>query len=408
MADYSPRSSIGWLDHSVRDTERMRELISAFRDRRSIDNLGVGIVRDAISNQLFPGISTIQTRARYFLFVPWLCRQLEAERVTPGDFPRRYRRAELALVDRLIAAGETEGVIGRQARGNLKRLAIEVYWGGLGSYRIRRLDGSISEYHRTLPALYRYQQTATRRDDDGNALGPEPSAWDPALPPPPADFRDQTGLALPADEAIYLANAMKRSHPGSLLARLTEVPPVRLAVHRIADLREDDVPEGQRALWLHAELFAIAIQPARALYNLLLARRSSHPDSDEVAALAESELDRYRRMRQGLDAELESWIADLEAFWSVVDPDRSIPLARRTSIETLLRLCHRHAANLENAEVVHREIENTERRLKGRLARLTSSRALETWTGQPFGVGDLDYRWRTARRILTDIAEGLA
>jgi len=40
----------------------------------SRDELGPGGVRDALSDLMVPGTSTIQTRLRQMLFVPWLCR----------------------------------------------------------------------------------------------------------------------------------------------------------------------------------------------------------------------------------------------------------------------------------------------------------------------------------------------
>lgn len=50
-----------------------------------IDPLGLGPVRDALSETLFPGISTIQTRARYFPFVPWIYRSLDEDRIGSYD-----------------------------------------------------------------------------------------------------------------------------------------------------------------------------------------------------------------------------------------------------------------------------------------------------------------------------------
>ena len=49
--------------------------------RRSRDELGLGAVRDSIADHLFPGTSTIQTRLRYMLFIPWLFRTLEGRDV---------------------------------------------------------------------------------------------------------------------------------------------------------------------------------------------------------------------------------------------------------------------------------------------------------------------------------------
>src|SRR5437764_14278579 len=68
-------SMIAWLDTSSDEQRRVRELITLFSQNESRDELGIGQIRDAFSNTLFPGTSVIQTRARYFLFVPWIYRE---------------------------------------------------------------------------------------------------------------------------------------------------------------------------------------------------------------------------------------------------------------------------------------------------------------------------------------------
>ncbi|RMH67299.1 MAG: hypothetical protein D6683_17950 [Actinomyces sp.] len=404
QSQYAPESSVGWLDHSVRDAERMRELLSAFADPQSIDNLGVGVVRDLISEQLFPGISTIQTRARYFFFVPWICQQLEERRVAPADFPRRYRAKELELIERLLAAGESDGVIGRRARRNVKRLAIDVYWGGLGRYRIRLIGGAISDYQHSLTSLYRRRDDD--RDDEGNALGEVVSAWDRALPPAPPDFPDGVDLSLTADEATYLITQIRRTCPGTLLAELAGRDTAPLKGTHVWDLPRSWIPDGQAELVRHAKLFAIGVQPVRATYNLLLARQTGD-GAREVEDGALREIDRYRDQRQRYGAELDEWVAHLDAFWEVVDGAGTITGAHRERLERLLLRVHHHADVIESDRELHELIVTTERALKGRLARLSSPRARAAWSGRPFGVGLLDYRWRPSRRILADIAAGV-
>ncbi|NHB84268.1 hypothetical protein G7085_05605 [Tessaracoccus sp. HDW20] len=48
----------------------MREIVELFMDRESRDELGIGVIRDTIADGLFPGTSTLLTRARYLLFIP--------------------------------------------------------------------------------------------------------------------------------------------------------------------------------------------------------------------------------------------------------------------------------------------------------------------------------------------------
>ena len=74
-------------------------MINAFHDRGTIDELGFGRIRDGFADLLAPGISTIQTRVRYFLFVPWIFRRLEEDETPSHAFGRGLRDAEIRLVD---------------------------------------------------------------------------------------------------------------------------------------------------------------------------------------------------------------------------------------------------------------------------------------------------------------------
>ena len=53
---------------------------------------------------LFPGTSTIMTRARYFLLVPWIYQKLETQRVSSAEIAAKARRAELSLVQPIEAS----------------------------------------------------------------------------------------------------------------------------------------------------------------------------------------------------------------------------------------------------------------------------------------------------------------
>jgi hypothetical protein len=131
-------SAVTWLDYSESDQQRVRDLLQFFSDKGTVDDLGLGTIRDAISNQLFPGTSVVQTRARYFLFIPWIFG--EAQRRTPANLVARASDMERKLIVALLAGGETDGVIGREAGVNLKTLPSAIYWGGLQRFGIFRLQ----------------------------------------------------------------------------------------------------------------------------------------------------------------------------------------------------------------------------------------------------------------------------
>ena len=70
-------SAFFWLDYSERERRKMLDVVDLFREHDTRDELGIGSVRDAFADMLFPGTSTIMTRARYFLLVPWAYQRLE-------------------------------------------------------------------------------------------------------------------------------------------------------------------------------------------------------------------------------------------------------------------------------------------------------------------------------------------
>ena len=70
-------STFTWLDYSEHERRKMLDVIALFDERTTRDELGLGGVRDAFADRLFPGNSTIQTVAKHFLFVPWIHLHLE-------------------------------------------------------------------------------------------------------------------------------------------------------------------------------------------------------------------------------------------------------------------------------------------------------------------------------------------
>ena len=86
-------SSFTWLDYSEHERRRALDVISLFKYQDTRDELGLASIRDAFAECFFPGTTTIQTRARYFLFVPWLCLELERKGVSSDKAGRRLRSA---------------------------------------------------------------------------------------------------------------------------------------------------------------------------------------------------------------------------------------------------------------------------------------------------------------------------
>src|SRR2546430_732346 len=121
-------SSFTWLDYSEHERRQALEVIDLFAEDETRDELGLGTIRDGFADLFFPGTSTIQTRARYFLFVPWIYLEMERKRLASRYIADRARGLQGHLRNALIEAGEQVGVIGFRAGLNVQRLPASVYW----------------------------------------------------------------------------------------------------------------------------------------------------------------------------------------------------------------------------------------------------------------------------------------
>jgi uncharacterized protein DUF6361 len=399
-------STFTWLDYSEHDRRQMLDAIKRLGERQTRDELGLGGVRDAFADQLFPGTSTIQTRAKYFLLVPWAYRTLELRRVPSAAMPNRARRLEADVMRVVGEWDDATGLIGRRARENLQRLPSSVYWQGLLVWGIRVFAGSQEEYHQSLDHWYGHQNAHGRRRDDydddsaGVAVGHN---WHTGLPRTPDPFPVGITLRLTRAEAEYLRERVLTSCPTSLLANALQA---ELAVD--ADHAWDlvgNVTSSLREVLGHARNFSEVMLGAQLLYNLMIAElRGSRERVEEYQQL----LEEWWELLAKRHDELQRW--DRLRFWNIVY--RGNPrVSRRAKLfvtrwTDIVRQGERLQDIVENRNV-RGLIETRETQLKGGLSRLTGSRAKEQqWSGAA-GAGQLDFRWPSARRIIMDIFEGL-
>lgn len=397
-----------WLDYSERERKQMLDVVSSFRDRDTRDELGVGSIRDAFAEMLFPGTSTIQTRARYFLFVPWIYLRLEKKRDLAEKVHSMARKEEIRLIYGLLKGKEKEGVIGRDAKEKLQRLPSNIYWQGLGAWGIRFFSGTQPQYHHYLDVHHSILRQAEKNDDGEPIDGPKRSTWHTSLPPVPKEFPDSCEFALGSFEAAYLQERIIMNQPQTLLAFLAERGRICDPVtYPWEHPQYASFPEQIRVLLGHARNFSESIYGSPLLYNLMLAETVGNKQL----------IDEYREkiggwarelVRKRLDI-LVRWLEDINDFWEILQATSArISIMTKQFIRQWLSLALRNG-NLsqiaENSDA-RRLILERERYLKRSLSRLDNPRARELWSGHA-GDGRLDYRWGIAQRHINDILKGL-
>ena len=397
-------SALAWMDHTESDKRRMLAVIDLFREQDTIDELGLSAVWDAFADLLFPGTGTVQTRARYFLFVPWIFQLTEAQRVPSAKARATVRRFEVGLIGSLLAGGTNQqGIIGSQAGAQLRRMPSAIYWSGLARLGIRRFHGSIEQVLRSFDDLHRSARRATR-DDDGELVDPTVRIWDKDLPGAPVGFPNEPlRLELTHEEAAFLADRIRDAAPGSLMDVLLDLSmPLGSVDFPWLHPRYARFPAGVRETLYHAQRFSEALHGAALLYNLILARGKGIP---EWVDHYEERLGDWTSAMEAQGQAHAGW--DRSHLWALVGQVRHVhPLAHRF-VEEWCDLLTRDGFRIDGNRRAAALVTTRERQLKGPLARIGNPRALDKWTGAS-GDRQYEFRWRAARRILDDIRKGLA
>jgi hypothetical protein len=139
-------------------------------------------------------VTTLQTRAKYFLLVPRMYQEIETTRSRiPAE--RQIRELEAELLERLRGTGE-RGIIGSQRWRVPQNPASGIYWSGLHTWRIRLFRNTRAHYHRWLDGGRRLPLSA---GDDGAATD---ARWHE--PPDTAGLLDEQHLRLQPGHAEFL------------------------------------------------------------------------------------------------------------------------------------------------------------------------------------------------------------
>ncbi|UQN13958.1 DUF6361 family protein [Gulosibacter sp. ACHW.36C] len=391
---------IAWLDASAAEQQRMRDIVSLFTDRDSRDELGFGQIRDALGDALFPGSSTLHTRAKYLLFVPWIYQLASADKTDPAA---QAKRLERKLIPALAASRDSAGLIGGQAGGAVKMLPSSIYWSALGRYGIR-------------------SDAAASRSDTANSpqhtiagdeeMTSQHRAWSAEIPPAPQGFPGQVpgGFALTHHEASWLRDRIVMETDGTLLAHFLHVRPDDDSRFPWKTNAAQTATGDAKALLNHAQTFSAVIHGVQLLYNLLIAESYEAAGLDRVANPVEDYRGRFAEWARQLDSEVDRFAWPIEDFFARLELTRGMPIKPGTVafVRNWLELTREHPlASLAEHDDARRLVRRRERTNKPTLYRIDASRKRLSMWGGGSQSGRIGYRWAYVRRILADIHNGL-
>ncbi len=394
---------IGWIDYSSEHRRKVMTVLQSLVSPGAVDEIGIGQIRDGFSNRLFPGTSTIQTRAKYFFLVPYILMELEKQKnITPSSLIQKLNNMELELIEPLKKSGES-GVIGETAGKNLKRKPSSIYWSGLktfGIFRYPRL--SLEDYARAVCTVRKEDLNirSMGASDDSPGHADDSDAGSTSLtggfwrcPPPPEKWRENISIYLTYEEALHLKECIIRScySKDSLMAFLLKVEPeIVRSLNDFEAIGEAlDLPISIRQDFEMARDFSDFIFGANLRYNLILSEGRNEKARQLWADWIRSDFVNRR-------------FAHYEPAAAMDYLQISNPALRRFLNQWKQYVLLRNEKDMDNL-IVQREIE-----LKGRQrAKLRNSALYSYKEGDGLRGGKLDFRFSYARVILTDIFAAL-
>lgn len=295
-------AGLGWIDFSKEHRDRVFSVIDMLGEPGTVDELGIGVVRDALADWLFPGISTIQTRPKYFLLLPKLIQDYVTAYKNKQDVPALsiwMKEKEHALMHELAENynyGINNGVIGVSVAANdgeLARRASSIYWNGIRMHNIIDTHYSLNDYlhYNTLAGMIRNNSTGTETDDPD--MLSELDGFGLNLQRFPAND-EPLKLDLSREEASYLRDQFRadeagRKRPENILKHLMiyeeDATFAREAVN--FEVFGNLLLEGGRLSAASSHLlqialdFAFLIHAAHIRYNVLLHRQAGVEGFDD-------------------------------------------------------------------------------------------------------------------------------
>lgn len=133
---------IGWVDFSQEDRDVVDNVLDNFKEKGVLDELGIGVIRDALADKLFPGMSTIQTRAKYFFVTPIIIYKYFKEEIKDNitDYFAKEENNYLEMMASAYRANENEvhGIMGITTTNaaELHRKPSSIYWNGQRTFKI--------------------------------------------------------------------------------------------------------------------------------------------------------------------------------------------------------------------------------------------------------------------------------
>ncbi|MDO4335036.1 MAG: DUF6361 family protein [Bacteroidales bacterium] len=395
---------LGFINFNQEALNRAAKVMKMLQGQGAIDELGLGRIRDVFSNSMFPGLSVLQTRAKYFVLLPALYSHLEKKRISnPKEARAIVREYEIRLTRRLVegSGNNSGGIIGADSLSNhqqyVKYDPAYVYQVGLETLGLSKTSGNIyavladrSKMRQGLPSKLHTEEAEDSDDLDGIT---------PLFETFGKDYRfetsDKIDIALDREEALFLKNRIIKAVTSSLMGEMLDSG----IYHTINSLEFEDLEKMLTGIVSdrNFRIYTLSLRFSRFAYLLRLFYAMLYDRRVEAIEEAKDLAEEFKTFHRRYAADFAP--RQIEEILDFASPRLS---------ET--RFCKNAALLIENEDYagLERLITDREVEMKGpRRSKLRNPQDYEH--RKPFEVPEMmTFRWKgIARNILREISEAL-
>lgn len=401
-------TGLGWIDFSTEHRDKVYSVVEMLSESGTVDELGIGPIRDAIADWLFPGVSTIQTRPKYFILIPQILLKYfntytkHSKPPSLKDFLRKEENNLIYQIAKNYNFEEGNGVIGvsvAKKRGELARKPSSIYWNGLRTHGIIKTELSLNDFLRQ----YNLNNSHGLASEDDQEHSNEDGIL--ILSPPNLSIPENINLKLTIEEAKFLRDQYvapgKHKKEFNMLSYILRDEEHMLITQKsksfsdfaINFLNRSSTPIEICKVLITAVLFNFIIRGAHIRYNILLHRKSGNMD---FSGLWEEWINKLREDSQALNN------LNLDYLFRELAP--RTPTSTKTFIRSLRDEFLKDIIEVEKIDLLVARQEKIKKGLRAKLGTKSNSEEFNKWVG----ISELDYRFTQAKTIIKDIYSAYA
>lgn len=383
---------LGYIHSSKEELSRAMQVLKMTSESVALDELGIGRIRDAFADRMFPGISTLQKHVKYFSLMPQVYRK-----ATEKQYNRLSEvKTEIVRLERIMTKNLYEGssnkkgitgsdTIGKGANSYVKYDPAYIYNSGLQTFEILRSAQVEDLIYSASKALHNVPKKLKSDDEEmaDDAADKAGLFQFCSFPTVEYDFTKACTLDLTTADHNFIRDHILKAEAcqGTLLRYLVDNPQLKLP-EEFESLGDCSLPKDLAELQDLARRFADFIYMVHVRYNYIYSEYQDEDMCKEFMRLLQT----YKKCGTNIDTVLDAvTIRENSGKWFCKE------------------IAHHIATgNITENGLLDQTIINRERRVKGSRRKIGNP-AYKYNSKNRIHYYKLTYRWDTVRQFMEEL-----